>query len=96
MKIIITLFLIVLVTIQFSCKSDNQSEEKQVAASTVAGRADNKLFANIQFASDKDASCGMPLSAGVEDTVHQNNKIYGFCSKECKDEFVNKLKTERK
>ena len=38
----------------------------------------------------------MPLAAGVEDTLHLNDKIYGFCSKECKDEFANKLKAEKK
>jgi YHS domain-containing protein len=41
----------------------------------------------------KDPSCGMPLSAGIEDTVHYNGKAYGFCSKECKDIFLKDPKT---
>lgn len=45
-------------------------------------------FQHLQFASNKDLVCGMPLSAGIEDTAVVNGKIYGFCSKECKDEFV--------
>ena len=35
----------------------------------------------------KDPSCGMPLTAGIEDTLHYNGKVYGFCSDECRDEF---------
>jgi YHS domain-containing protein len=35
----------------------------------------------------KDPSCGMPLMATVEDTLHYAGKVYGFCSKECLEEF---------
>jgi YHS domain-containing protein len=38
--------------------------------------------------SKKDHVCGMPVSAGISDTAHYKGKVYGFCSKECKDEFV--------
>jgi YHS domain-containing protein len=36
----------------------------------------------------KDPSCGMPMSAGIEDTAHYNGKVYGFCSEECKQQFL--------
>lgn len=36
----------------------------------------------------KDYSCGMPVSAGISDTCHYKGKAYGFCSKECKEEFL--------
>ena len=36
----------------------------------------------------KDPSCGMPLTAGIEDTAHYNGKVYGFCSDECKQIFL--------
>jgi YHS domain-containing protein len=36
----------------------------------------------------KDPSCGMPVTAGIEDTVHYNGKVYGFCSEECKNAFL--------
>jgi len=51
-------------------------------------------FANITFASKKDLNCGMPLVAGVEDTAHYKGKIYGFCSKECKDGFLKNPEAE--
>lgn len=38
--------------------------------------------------SKKDHVCGMPVSAGISDTAHYKGKAYGFCSRECKDEFV--------
>lgn len=36
----------------------------------------------------KDPNCGMPVSAGIEDTVHYDGKVYGFCSDECKQAFL--------
>jgi YHS domain-containing protein len=45
-------------------------------------------FRTLSFANKKDLSCGMPLTAGIGDTVHYKGKLYGFCSKECKDAFL--------
>lgn len=47
-----------------------------------------KKFDGIAFANAKDFICGMPVTAGVEDTAHYKEKVYGFCAKECKDEFL--------
>ena len=97
MKIIITTLLTILLMIQFSCSSGNQTKEREneiIAAP--AGKVEENSFANIHFASKYDTSCGMPLAAGIEDTLHLNDKIYGFCSKECKEEFAGKLKAEKK
>jgi YHS domain-containing protein len=30
----------------------------------------------------------MPLTAELEDTTRYKGKLYGFCSKECKAEFL--------
>jgi YHS domain-containing protein len=35
-----------------------------------------------------DPNCGMPVTAGIADTVHYNGKVYGFCSDECKQAFL--------
>lgn len=51
-------------------------------------------FSKITFASAKDTTCHMPLTAGVEDTVSVDGKTYGFCSKECKDAFVQTLQAK--
>lgn len=45
-------------------------------------------YKDLVFDSPKDLVCGMPTSAGVSDTAQHSGKVYGFCSKECKDEFI--------
>ena len=45
-------------------------------------------YKDVVFDSKKDLVCGMPVTAGVSDTAHYEGKVYGFCAKECKDEFV--------
>jgi YHS domain-containing protein len=36
----------------------------------------------------KDPTCGMPVTAGISDTAHYEHKVLGFCSTECKLEFL--------
>jgi len=45
-------------------------------------------FTSAMVDNKKDPSCGMPVSAGIEDTVHYKGKVLGFCSKDCKDDFL--------
>ncbi|GEP52656.1 hypothetical protein FNO01nite_33280 [Flavobacterium noncentrifugens] len=45
-------------------------------------------YKNIKFDNSKDFACGMPISDVVSDTLHYKEKVYGFCSKTCKDEFL--------
>ncbi len=49
---------------------------------------DSVKFTAAMVDNAKDATCGMPVTAGIEDTLHYNNKVIGFCSKECKDDFL--------
>jgi YHS domain-containing protein len=42
----------------------------------------------LKFASKDDPTCGMPITAGISDTATVDGKLYGFCAKECKDEFL--------
>jgi YHS domain-containing protein len=42
-----------------------------------------------QLATNKDLNCGMGLEEGViADTTTYQGKIYGFCSPECKADFL--------
>ena len=36
----------------------------------------------------KDPTCGMPVTAGISDTLHYETKVLGFCSEGCKEEFL--------
>lgn len=42
----------------------------------------------LTFDSKTDLVCGMPVRAGVADTLHYKGKLYGFCAPECKEEFL--------
>jgi len=46
------------------------------------------VYTAAMLDSKKDLVCGMPVTAGVSDTAHYKGKAYGFCAKECKDEFL--------
>jgi YHS domain-containing protein len=35
-----------------------------------------------------DPVCKMPVTAGITDTTSHNGKTIGFCSPECKEEFL--------
>ncbi len=45
---------------------------------------------NVDFGkveNEVDPICNMKTSEHVSDTAKYNNKVYGFCSSYCKDEF---------
>lgn len=80
----------VLLCLLLSC---TQQKKNDPPAATIPAAKMNtvkheKKFAGIAFANTKDYICGMPLTAGVEDTTSYKGKLYGFCSAECKDEFI--------
>jgi YHS domain-containing protein len=70
----------------FSCNQKPNPETTSVKIN----RYDSvrKKFTVDMVNNKKDPSCGMPVTAGIEDTVHYNGKVYGFCSDECKQIFL--------
>ena len=44
-----------------------------------------------ELVSDKDTICGMNLRDGIADTLHYQDKIYGFCSPGCKATFQKQI-----
>ncbi len=69
-----------------SCHAPNKQPEKP-AYSSKTSRLPGRDFSHVKFALDLDLGCYMPLTAGIEDTAMVDGKVYGFCSKECKEEF---------
>jgi len=48
----------------------------------------NSDLGHLSFVSGRDTSCGMPLSAGVSDTLLYGGEVFGFCSPACKQQFA--------
>lgn len=71
----------------FSCHQ--QPKQDSVYHSPAYGKPDSSKarFTRDMVDNLKDPSCGMPLMAGIMDTVHYHGKVYGFCSDECRDIF---------
>ncbi len=84
------LVFVIMVSIQ-SCKQQSKVDSVAETPKTVIDSSyipENNRYQDVVFDSKKDLVCGMPTSAGVSDTLHYKDKLYGFCSKECKAEFV--------
>ena len=71
-----------------SCNNGTQNKPTAIIQQDSMQPKAKSNFKNIAFALKKDPTCGMPVSAGIEDTVTYKGKLYGFCSKECKEEFL--------
>jgi YHS domain-containing protein len=58
--------------------------------STVTVAAEDSVISyDISLVNNKkDPTCGMPVTAGISDTAHYDNKVLGFCSTGCKEEFL--------
>ncbi|MGB3452616.1 MAG: ATPase P [Moheibacter sp.] len=67
----------------FSCggnenKADGHDDHGTEMAAALDVEVDNKI----------DPICNMEMKEGmVRDTIHHNDKLYGFCSKSCKETF---------
>ncbi len=74
--------------ISVSCNQSKPTpEQKPIPQPTQVSASTIKVDINL-FASPNDTTCGMPLSAGIADTVTVKGKLYGFCSSSCKEEFL--------
>jgi len=72
--------------------SEDKASTEAAAADSAAAMAIDTLATNNYDVSlvnnKKDPTCGMPVTAGISDTAHYEKNVIGFCSKECKDEFL--------
>ena len=80
-----------LITSAIITSCNNQKAPEQPATDTTAQAAtmesSTPSFPVSMVNNKKDPTCGMPVTAGISDTVHYKDKVIGFCSTECKDEF---------
>ena len=70
-----------------SCGSQEPAKNLDTNVAAIVN-VDTIKYTPAMVDNKRDPSCGMPVSAGIGDTVHYKGKVLGFCSKECKDDFL--------
>ncbi len=74
-----------------SCGQTNDKANTSSADTNQVATMDTtleKTYAVSLVNNKKDPTCGMPVTAGISDTVHYEKNVLGFCSVECKNEFL--------
>ena len=79
------LYLLSCVILTTGCNRQTKSTTTETLA---APHKETETIKNVRVDNTNDLVCGMPLTAGIGDTAHYNGKVYGFCSRGCKDKFV--------
>lgn len=90
MKNLYKLTLIAGIIIWTAC-GGTQTEANKTADTVMSVQQDSTAtpaFTAEMVDNKKDPTCGMPVTAGINDTAHYENKVIGFCSSECKNEFL--------
>ena len=72
-----------------ACGNDSAKTTTTTDSTETASSEDSVISYDVNLVNNKkDPSCGMPVTAGISDTAHYDNKVLGFCSTGCKDEFL--------
>jgi len=83
-----------------ACGSNNNEQNENAGKDTTSVMATDtttqKTYDVALVDNKKDPTCGMPTTAGISDTAHYENKVLGFCSSECKAEFLKNPKANIK
>jgi len=89
MKIIVSSSLAVLMVLTLACGQGNTSAAtSDTSKVATADTSAEKSYPASLVNNKKDPSCGMPITAGIADTAHYEKYVLGFCSTECKNEFL--------
>ncbi len=76
------------IIIAISCSNNKQNAAVENKPAEMEAEMENHThFKPEMVVNTTDFACGMPVSAGISDTCHYEDKAYGFCSAECKVEF---------
>ncbi len=67
-----------------SCRPNTQNTVKQDPATQSNPSVGQET---LPWAGDQDIVCEMKIDRSVEDTLHYNGTIYGFCGANCKAKF---------
>ena len=76
------------IIIALACSNNKQDAAAENKPAAMESSMENhSQFRPEMVVNTTDFACGMPVSAGISDTCHYEDKAYGFCSAECKAEF---------
>ncbi len=83
-------FMGIVVLLFAACSNSSTTQKQQEKSNTtiLMPKKDSAKYTVAMVDNKKDPTCGMPVIAGIEDTVHYKKKVIGFCSKECKNDFM--------
>ena len=83
------LFAVSLSIFLMACDNNSTTSTATMDSSATTTAQDSTMSYDISLVDNKkDPTCGMPVTAGISDTVHYDNKVLGFCSTGCKEEFL--------
>jgi YHS domain-containing protein len=83
-----TIIALSFMVISVACSNNKQNEAiENKPVEMESSLEENSHFKPEMVVNTTDFACGMPVSAGISDTCHFEDKAYGFCSAECKAEF---------
>ncbi len=82
-----TVLLLSAVVVFFSCHQQADQDAAYKSRAYTKSDTSRAKFTRNMVDNLRDPSCGMPLMAVVEDTLHYDGKVYGFCSYQCRDDF---------
>ncbi|MDE3211817.1 MAG: YHS domain-containing protein [Bacteroidota bacterium] len=88
MKKMMSFFLLLAITGIFACQNHSNEKNGAIVQNPAASQPPAPKYTASMVDNRKDPSCGMPVAAGIEDTIHYKGKVLGFCSKECRDDFL--------
>jgi len=72
-----------------ACGNDPASSTTTMDSTANTVTQDSVISYDISLVDNKkDPTCGMPVTAGISDTAHYDNKVLGFCAAGCKEEFL--------
>ena len=72
----------------FALSCHEQPQKASPSAMMQQKDSSAKKYTAAMVDNKTDPNCGMPVTAGIIDTVHYEGKVYGFCSDECKQAFL--------
>ena len=72
-----------------ACGNDPATATAKMDSTANVVTQDSVISYDISLVDNKkDPTCGMPVTAGISDTAHYDNKVLGFCAAGCKEEFL--------